>query len=361
MENSILNKEASCFNTHSDMQPKPVNVLQFLTDRTALKLQDEIRSCVSEDDKKAIKAEAKCIAISGTFSKRGESGLIKHSGLIAIDIDLKDNKEILGHPEFFSSICALPWMAYFGRSISGSGYFGIIPIVNATKHKEHFAAIESVFKTMNIILDKAPSNVSSLRYQSYDENAYFNHQLYADLQLSHPFDDSVYLDIITGGKQLREMTDEKISELTPIIGLDQTKRIAAAKTAIASIMLKVQTQREILNNGYYKTSFKGRIFPLQSVINVGTVPEISPEGKQKALESFRYYILNEQEQETHQMLNDFAINHNKFIQDLKSKGYQNAGAGFNESCLSDFFEERDDSTLIVRQDAIGFLRGLSDN
>lgn len=175
MENSILNKAASYFNTHVDKVPKPVNVLDFLTDKSCLKLQDEIKSCVDEADKKAIKAEAKCITVSGTFSERGESGLIQHSGLIAIDIDLKDNKEILAHPKFFESICALTWIAYFGRSISGNGYFGIIPILNPAKHKEHFAALESVFKSMGIVLDKAPSNVSSLRYQSYDPDAYFNH------------------------------------------------------------------------------------------------------------------------------------------------------------------------------------------
>lgn len=175
MKNSILNKTASYFNTHADTVPKPVNVLHFLMDQSCLKLQDEIKSCVDEADKKELKAEAKCIAVSGTFSKRGESGLITHSGLIPIDIDLKDNNEILKHPKFFESVCAQPWIAYFGRSISGTGYFGIIPIINPTKHKEHFAALESVFKSMGIVLDKAPSNVSSLRYQSYDPDAYFNH------------------------------------------------------------------------------------------------------------------------------------------------------------------------------------------
>lgn len=175
MEKSILNKTASYFNTHADTVPKPVNVLQFLTDQSCIKLQDEIKSCVDPDDKKALKAEAKCIAGSGTFSKRGESGLIQHSGLIFIDADFKDNKEVFAHPKFFESVCALPYVAYFGRSISGSGYFGIIPISNPAKHKEHFAAIVSVFKSMGIVLDEAPKNVASLRYQSYDPDAYFNH------------------------------------------------------------------------------------------------------------------------------------------------------------------------------------------
>lgn len=175
MENSILNKSASYFNTHADKVPKPVNVLQFLTDQSCVKLQDEIKSCVDPEDKKALKAEAKCITISGTFSQRNESGLIQHSGLIAIDIDLKDNIEILKHPKFYESVCALPFIAYFGRSISGNGYFGIIPISTPAKHKEHFAAIVSVFKSMGIVLDAAPSNVASLRYQSYDTDAYFNH------------------------------------------------------------------------------------------------------------------------------------------------------------------------------------------
>lgn len=175
MINSILNTNASYLDTHSDIYFKPGNVLEFFTDQSSIKLQEEMKSYVDPEDKKTLKAKAKCMAVSGTFSKRGENGLIKHSGLIPIDIDLKDNEAILKHPKFFESVCNLPYVAYFGKSISGNGFWGIIPVTNPAKHKQHFAAIVSVFKTMGIVLDPAPSNISSLRYQSYDPDAYFNH------------------------------------------------------------------------------------------------------------------------------------------------------------------------------------------
>ena len=107
MENSRLNKQAAYFNTHSDTYPKPISVLEFLTDKTCIPLQDEIKNMADPDDKKTLKALAKCITISGTFSKRNENGLIKHSGLIAIDIDLVDNTEILKDPDFFKKVCSL--------------------------------------------------------------------------------------------------------------------------------------------------------------------------------------------------------------------------------------------------------------
>ena len=172
---SILNKQVSFFNTHSDTQPRPVNVLEFLKDKNSIKLQNEILSCVGADDKKSLKAFAKCIAISGLFTKRCEAGLIAHSGLIAVDIDLKDNQQVILDPDFIRKVCVFPWIAYFGKSISGNGYWGIVPILNPNKHKEHFAAIQSVFKSIGITIDPAPSNVASLRYQSYDESAYYNH------------------------------------------------------------------------------------------------------------------------------------------------------------------------------------------
>ena len=175
IKNSVLNKEVSTQKNHSASLIFNENLLNLLNDKTCIPLQEEIKSMVDPDDKKPLKALAKCITVSGTFTKRCEYGLITHSGLIAIDIDWKDNQQVLTDPDFFTKVCGLPFIAYFGKSISGSGYWGIIPISNPAKHKEHFRAIESVFKEIGIVLDKAPSNVASLRYQSYDENAYFNH------------------------------------------------------------------------------------------------------------------------------------------------------------------------------------------
>ena len=175
MEDSILNIQAAYYNTHSDQIPKHKSVLSFLLDESANELGQRIKQTQDPEERKRLKGFAKCMSISCSAAKRGIAGFTKHTGLISIDIDFKDNGHILQHPDFFTTICNLPWIAYFGKSISGAGYFGIVPISNPLKHVAHFDALISVFASMKIQLDRAPRNVSSLRYQSFDEQAYFNH------------------------------------------------------------------------------------------------------------------------------------------------------------------------------------------
>jgi len=175
MDDSILNKQAAYYTTHSDQIPKHESVLSFLSDKSAIELCQKIKHVQDPEVRKRLKGFAKCMSISCSAEKRGMSGFVKHTGLIAIDIDFKDNEQILQHPDFFTTMCKLPWIAYFGKSISGAGYFGIVPISNPSKHMAHFDALVAVFASMKIQLDKAPRNVSSLRYQSFDEQAYINH------------------------------------------------------------------------------------------------------------------------------------------------------------------------------------------
>ena len=177
MKNSVLNTNISMFDSHSDIyHPKTVIALDYLKDKSSTPLQDEIKSMVDPDDKKSLKALSKGATMSGTFKSRCEFDLIKHSGLLSLDFDLKDNPQIKTDPYFFSKVSDFPWIAYLGKSVSGEGgLFGVVPIANMTKHKEHFAALVAVFNSIGCKLDPAPKNVASFRYQSYDENAYFNH------------------------------------------------------------------------------------------------------------------------------------------------------------------------------------------
>lgn len=186
--------------------------------------------------------------------------------------------------------------------------------------------------------------------------------LYESLQLSVPFSDSIYVKIIaTQGDSLKGMIEEKLKNMPHIIGMDHKQSVIDARKACAGILYQIHILILTLKEAYYRTHFQGRCFPLQSVINVDTNPEISPEAKEQAAESFRTYIQNEQEQESFDLLSSFGATYNKCIQELKNKGYKNAGAGIYESCLSDFFNETDNNELKVREDAIDFIRGLSAN
>ncbi len=129
-----------------------------------------MRSIDNKMEQNRLKALLPAVMVSGTFNRRGESGLIEHSGLIAFDIDHVDNIE-----ETFKRLINITFTAYCAKSARGQGYWGIFAISNKSKHKEHFAAMQLCFKGLGIIIDPAPSNVASLRGYSFDENAYFNH------------------------------------------------------------------------------------------------------------------------------------------------------------------------------------------
>ena len=67
-------------------------------------------------------------------------------------------------------------VAYCGVSVSGRGYFVIIPIAYPERHEQHFDALKAAFQKFGIVIDESCRNVDRLRGYSYDPDAYFNEQ-----------------------------------------------------------------------------------------------------------------------------------------------------------------------------------------
>ena len=137
-----------------------------------------IRSGATPEQRHAIKdehsAELPCVTPSGLFHGRGAANLVEHSGLLCVDIDGHDNSEetMLKVQSILSS---LPYVAYASHSISGDGFFALVPIEHPELHKAHFLALEKEFKeAYGIVIDKSCKDVSRLRYASYDEHPYYN-------------------------------------------------------------------------------------------------------------------------------------------------------------------------------------------
>ena len=174
---SVLDIEVSCFRSYAGTKPKPVNLLTWLTSD---KYADDIRKLRTLDDKTArdkIKAKLPAITVSGTFHpSRKEEHLVKHSGLICIDIDLKGNEHIANFTALKEQLFHIENVVYAGLSASGKGFFLIIPIVYPKRHKEQFAAIHRDFSSLGLAIDTAPKNVASLRGYSWDPDALFRHQ-----------------------------------------------------------------------------------------------------------------------------------------------------------------------------------------
>ncbi len=109
---------------------------------------------------------------SGVFDANKK--LVKHSGFLAIDIDAKDNPTF-SPAELKTKISNIVNVFYCGWSCRGKGVWALIPILEPTRHLEHFRALYEVFLQHGIVIDKACSNINRLRFASYDSEPYFNY------------------------------------------------------------------------------------------------------------------------------------------------------------------------------------------
>lgn len=177
MKDSVLNKKVSMFrsaNTPGDVIE--VNLLDVLSTK---KYEQLAYRCSRIKDKKERskwkRDNVPCIAVSGLFSYRSANHLIKHSGLICLDLDGVDDIILIK-----KNVVKLPFVAYCGKSISGTGLFVIIPIPESTaqEHRQRFNSLEQLLISKFDISESFDTNtkdVSRLRFVSFDSEAYFNH------------------------------------------------------------------------------------------------------------------------------------------------------------------------------------------
>lgn len=173
----VLDVKVSIFqNYNSPDNPQEVNLLTFLKSAKYKTEVEAIRAIAEKDKRDGLKAKLPAITPSGLFNRREEAALVKHSGLIQIDIDAQDNRHISNFSDVKEQLQKLPEMAYLGVSVSGKGFWGLIPLAFPERHKEQFEALKMDFAKWGLVLDEKPKNVASLRGYSYDPEAYFNSQ-----------------------------------------------------------------------------------------------------------------------------------------------------------------------------------------
>ena len=129
----------------------------------------QVNRVTNKEERQKAKLNVPGFTCSGTFKERKKEGLIKHSGLIALDFD-----EVENYLETFSIVCKDPHTFAAFRSISGRGICCIVKIP-AAKHLEAFNGLEEYFfKLTGNPIDKACKDVSRIRYVSYDPDLYHN-------------------------------------------------------------------------------------------------------------------------------------------------------------------------------------------
>ena len=173
---SVLNVDVSCFqNYESPNNPVNINLMAWLTSLKYSQKVNQIRTTSSKDERGKLKASLPAITPGGSFTRRNSSALVKHSGLIQFDIDGQDNEHVGNMSELGSQIRNIIHVAYCGLSVSGKGWWGLIPIAYPSLHKAHFDALFRDFGDLGIQIDPICSSVASLRGYSFDNASYFNH------------------------------------------------------------------------------------------------------------------------------------------------------------------------------------------
>lgn len=171
MKNTYISKFK---NYMSPIPEATISLWDWLNDDSLKKDVEFIRTVKNKDERSQLKSKLPGVTVSGTFTQRKASCLIKHSEFICIDIDSKENPSVTNFEELKNKLKNILNVAYCGISVSGQGVFCIIPIKYPEKHKEHFEALKMCFDKLGIIIDKSCADVSRLRGYSYDPNAYFN-------------------------------------------------------------------------------------------------------------------------------------------------------------------------------------------
>lgn len=105
---------------------------------------------------------------------RISENLKQHTGFLCIDIDWQDNMTVDNMQFILRTLRHRPEVALCMKSCSGTGYFALIPLAYPQHHKEQFKAIRRDYAALGIMLDVHCSDITRIRFASYDDNPYIN-------------------------------------------------------------------------------------------------------------------------------------------------------------------------------------------
>jgi hypothetical protein len=173
---SILNKTVSYFQSKNQTtQGVEINLLSLLQSSKHKKAIQDLRASDPEAQKK-LKENLPCYTVSGTFSRRCETGIKQYSGLAAVDLD---NAEGFDIPYLLKELKKIDCIAYAGLSCRGKRLFCIVPLLYPEKYLKHYERLIQSFTDMGLPMgDNCHKTVSQPRFVSWnnDGTQFFNHE-----------------------------------------------------------------------------------------------------------------------------------------------------------------------------------------
>jgi len=138
---------------------------------------NSVRSIEIKKDRDRFKIEnLPALTISALVKDyRKTENIVKHSGLLNIDIDSKGNDHLNTTEDFIAlkkSISQIPAVICAFLSVSGEGLTFVVKI-NPEQHEDCFRSIENELKeNLNVSIDTGTGDQLRLRFVSYDEDLY---------------------------------------------------------------------------------------------------------------------------------------------------------------------------------------------
>lgn len=184
----ILNIRVDVFkdSVNSGYRYYTTTIRDFISKMVKYKVQiEELRELNKRDEKAAKEAKKHnfiACTPSAIFNRRRVVGDVKEkTGLIAIDID-KDKNPFLDVEKAKQDVIRLPFVALTMLSIRGGGIWCLIPYNKENYIGYVYNALEKEFKNLGYTTDKSCSDITRLRYISYDDNILINEdvQVYED-------------------------------------------------------------------------------------------------------------------------------------------------------------------------------------
>ncbi|WP_430468410.1 BT4734/BF3469 family protein [Winogradskyella ouciana] len=149
-------------------------VFALITSNKYKKITEELRAITNVKEARKLKANRfDYVTLSGTFEKRSDKNLLKHSNLLTIDFDHLENLQELRtqllNDEYFETE-----MLFI--SPSGDGLKWIIRIdISEVSHSEYFTAVANYIKhNYNIEVDQSGKDVSRACFLPYDPTAFLH-------------------------------------------------------------------------------------------------------------------------------------------------------------------------------------------
>lgn len=184
-----------------------------------------LRSPISKEEYNSIKKDSiPCVTLSGIFTHRAGPDLVKHSGLIQIDIDKVEDFDSVFH-----KLCTDEYIYVCFRSPGEKGLKAIVKINPSAKtHKSQFKSLEIYFKEhFGVSIDSQCKDLARSMLLSYDPDIYCNpmSKVYAEMYIPPEYPRSKFESAPNVAEEKIAYSDDSVEVIESIIAAIEKQHI----------------------------------------------------------------------------------------------------------------------------------------